>query len=97
MLLKIRMIPDQIPNTLVTSLAIAIVMIISLFFLPAIIELRKPKDAGPRIISDNPAKITRGTLKNPTLIIDIEEEQNLTFQSTIKNASFLYNIPNIEF
>jgi len=95
MLLKIRMIPDQIPNTLVTSLAIAIVMIISLFFLPAIIELKRPKDAGPRIINDNPAKITLGMLKIP--IIDIEEMQTPNYQYTIKNAALLYNIPNIEF
>jgi len=91
-LLKIVMIPSQIPNTFVTSLAVAIAMIITLFFLPAIIELKRPKDAGPRIIKDNPAKITLGMLKIP--IIDIEEGQRLT--STIKNAVFLYTIPNIE-
>jgi hypothetical protein len=89
------MIPDQIPNTLVTSLAVAIAMIIILFFLPAIIELKRPKDAGPRIISDNPAKITLSMLKIP--IIDIEERQKLNYQSAIRNAAFLYNIPNIEF
>jgi hypothetical protein len=88
------MITGQIPSTL-TSLAVAIAVIITLFFLPAIIELKRPKDAGPRIIIDNPAKITLGKLKIP--IIDIEERQNLTYQSTIKNAAFLYDIPNIEF
>ena len=89
------MIPDQIPNTLITYLAALIAMIIILFFLPAIMELKRPKDAGPRIISDNPAKITLGMLRIP--IIDIEESQNLTYQPMIKNAAFLYNIPNIEF
>jgi hypothetical protein len=88
------MIPGQIPNIL-TSLAAAVAVIIILFFLPAIIELKRPKDAGPRIISDNPAKITLGMLKLP--IIDIEERQKLTYQSAIRNAAFLYNIPNIEF
>jgi hypothetical protein len=89
------MIPGPIPNILVASLATAIAMIIILFFLPAIIELKKPKDAGPRIIIDNPAKITLGMLK--IAIIDIEEGQKLTYQSTMKNAAFLYIIPNIEF
>jgi hypothetical protein len=89
------MIPSQIPNTLTASLATAIAMIIILFFLPAIIELKRPKDAGPRIINDNPAKMTLGMLKIP--IIDIEEGQRLTYQSAIKNAAFLYTIPNIEF
>jgi hypothetical protein len=95
MLLKILMIPAQIPNTLVLSLATAIAMIIILFFLPAIVELKKPKDAGPRIINDNPAKITLDVLKIP--IIDIEETQKSTYQPTIKNAAFLYAISNIEF
>jgi hypothetical protein len=89
------MIPSQIPNPLVTSLATAIAMIIILFFLPAIIELKKPKDAGPRIINDNPAKITLSVLKIP--IINIEETQKLPYQPTIRNAAFLYAIPNIEF
>ena len=89
------MIPGQTPNMLFTSLAAAIAMIIILFFLPAIIELKKPKDAGPRIINDNPAKITLGMLKIP--IIDIEEGQKLTYQFTTKNAVFLNTIPNIEF
>ena len=94
MLFKISMLPGQIPNTL-GSLAAAIAMIIILFFLPALIELKRPKDAGPRIIIDNPAKITLGMLKIP--IIDIEERQNPIYQPTIKNEDFLYNIPNIEF
>ena len=89
------MIPDQIPNTFITYLAALIVMIIILFFLPAIVELKRPTDAGPRIISDNPAKIMLSMLKIP--IIDIEERQTLTYQPAIKNAAFLYNIPNIEF
>ena len=88
------MIPGQIPNILVTSLATVIAMIVILFFLPAIVELRRPKDAGPRIIEDNPAKITLGMLKIP--IVDIEEGQRLSYQSIIKNAAFLYNFPNIE-
>jgi len=85
----------MIPSPLVTSLAVAIAMIITLFFLPAIIELKRPKDAGPRIINDNPTKIMLSMLKIP--IIDIEEGQKLIYQSTIKNAAFLYNIQSIEF
>jgi len=88
------MIPSQIPNILVTSLATMIAMIIILFFLPAILELKRPKDAGPRIIEDNSAKITLGRLKIP--IVDIEEGQRLSYQPVIKNAAFLYNFPNIE-
>ena len=82
-------------NTLIISLTATIAMIAVLFFLPAVIELKKPKDAGPRIINDNPTKIMLSMLKIP--IIDIEEGQKLIYQSTIKNAAFLYNIQSIEF
>ncbi len=50
---KIFMIPDQTWITLLIYLAAAGVMIFVLFFLPAIIELKKPKDAGPRLLIDN--------------------------------------------
>ena len=89
------MIPSQIPNTLFISSAIAIAMIVILFFLPAIIELKRPKDAGPRIIKDSPTKVTLSMLKIP--IIDIEEGQKLIYQSTTKSDVFLYDFPDIEF
>ncbi|MGD0994359.1 MAG: hypothetical protein ABR909_02410 [Candidatus Bathyarchaeia archaeon] len=86
------MIQDQ--NSLIATLIATIAMIIVLFFLPALIELKKPKDAGPRLIDDNIPKIRIGTLKVP--ITDIEEEQKFTYQSTTKTADFLYTIPNLE-
>jgi len=89
------MIPSQIPNTLFISSAIAITMIVILFFLPAIIELKRPKDAGPRLIKDNPAKVTLSMLKIP--IIDIEEGQKLICQFTTKSDAFLHDFPDIEF
>jgi hypothetical protein len=42
---------DLLIATLIGTTAIVII----LFFLPALIELKKPKDAGPRLI-DNDAK-----------------------------------------
>jgi hypothetical protein len=83
----------QISNTLFTLTAIATITFL-LMFLPAIIELKKPKDAGPRLINDNIAKIRISTLKIP--ITNIEEEQKFDNQSTINIASFLYLIPNLE-
>ena len=81
-------------NSLIATLIATTAIIIVLFFLPALIELKKPKDAGPRLIDDNIPKIRIGTLKIP--IIDIEEEQKFTYQSTIKTADFLYTLPNLE-
>ena len=83
----------QISNTLFTLTAIATITFL-LMFLPAVIELKKPKDAGPRLINDNIAKIRISTLKIP--ITNIEEEQKFDSQSTINIASFIYLIPNLE-
>ena len=83
----------QISNTLFTLTAIATITFL-LMFLPAIIELKKPKDAGPRLINDNIAKIRISTLKIP--LTNIEEEQKFGSQSIINIASFLYLIPNLE-
>ncbi len=47
------MIQNQNPDSLIATLIITIAIIIVLFFLPAIIELKKPKDAGPRKINDD--------------------------------------------
>jgi len=82
------------PNDLITALIATTVIIVILFFLPAVIELKKPKDAGPRLINDNIPKIRISTLKLP--ITDIEEEQKFTYQSTIKNVGSLYSLPNLE-
>ncbi len=84
----------QDPNSLIATLIATTAIIIVLFFLPALIELKKPKDAGPRLINDNIPKIRIGTLKVP--ITDIEEEQKFTYQSIIKIADSLYTLPNLE-
>ncbi len=81
-------------NTLIITLLATTIMTILLMFLPAIIELKKPKDAGPRLINENFTKIGLSTLKIP--IINIEDDWKLDIQSTMKIASFLHVIPNLE-
>ena len=39
-------------ETLIVTLVVTIVIFVVLLFLPAIIELKKPKDAGPRVMTD---------------------------------------------
>ena len=82
------------PNVLIATMIITTAIVIILFFLPALIELKKPKDAGPRLIDDNIPKIRISSLK--VTITDIEEEQKFTYQSTIKIADSLYTLPNLE-
>ncbi len=86
------MIPDA--NSLIATLIATTAIIIVLFFLPALIELKKPQDAGPRLINDNIPKISISSLRVP--ITDIEEEQKFTYQSTIEIADSLYALQNLE-
>ena len=64
---------------------------VALLFLPAIIELKKPKDSGPRLLNDSLAKIRISALQ--TALTNIEEDDN---SQTITLASFLYQLPNLE-
>jgi len=88
------MIQYQNPNILIATLIITTAIVIILFFLPALIEFLKPKDAGPRLIDNNIPKIRIGTLKVP--VTDIEEEQKSAYQSTIQIEDSLYTFPNLE-
>lgn len=89
------MIPQQISITLIASLAAAITIAFTLIFLPAIVELTKPKDAGPRMLVDSPAKITLGMLNIP--IIDLEEGQRQAYQPALVNVACFYAIQDLEF
>ena len=88
------MIQSQNPNILIATMIITTAIVIILFFLPALIELKKPKDAGPRLIDNNTPKVRIGALKVP--ITDIEEEQKFNSQSAIKIEDSLYPLPNLE-
>ncbi len=63
-----------------------------ILFLPALIELRKPKDAGPRIIGILPAK---APLVAFSILRDIDEEPQLD-DRLIENSQTLYFLPNME-
>ena len=54
----------QDPDSLIATLIATIAIVIVLFFLPALIELKKPKDAGPRLINDDTTKIRISSLKS---------------------------------
>ncbi|MCL5949487.1 MAG: hypothetical protein M1490_03305 [Candidatus Bathyarchaeota archaeon] len=63
-------------------------------FLPAIIELKKPKDAGPRLITDSFAQMHLSALK--TALLNIEDELKFDSQLSGKIGNFLRFIPNLE-
>jgi hypothetical protein len=75
------------------ALTATIVTSIFLMFLPVIIELKKPKDAGPRLIAEYFVQTGLGTLKN---LLNLEEEEPLCSQLTLKNMVFPLFISNLE-
>jgi hypothetical protein len=84
----------QIWIVLVISMITTTSAVVALYFLPAIIELKKPRDAGPRLISDTYAKAVLSTFS--LQLLDIEEGQILASQPSMKVAVFLYAIPSLE-
>jgi hypothetical protein len=80
-------------ETLIVTLVVTIVIFVALLFLPAIIELKKPKDAGPRLIIDF-GQICLSDLK--TSLQNIEEDLKFDCQLTSKIGVFLRFIPNLE-
>jgi hypothetical protein len=85
------MIPSFI--TLFTAVPTAAIVIM-LMFLPAIIELKKPQDAGPRSITNFPTNWHLSALKMD--LFDIEDELKLDSSLVGKVGSFLSFIPNLE-
>ena len=84
----------QDSGSFVFTLAATIAIIIVLFFLPALIEFKKPKDEGPRSIKDDSAKIRISSLN--VALIDIEEDQKFTYRSTTKTADILSALLDLE-
>ena len=83
-------------QSLVSALVVAIAIAVTLLFLPALIELKKPKDSGPRLITKDISRLMLISL-HPH-VLNIEDEQMLAFDSQLaaKIAGFLCAIPNLE-
>jgi len=86
----------MLPNPTLTSiiLGLGILIFILIMFLPALFELKMPKDAGPRMIKDYgfPANLA---IKE-VLITNLEEKQGLD-KILVKNIMDAINVlPNLE-
>ena len=86
---------SMIPSiTLIVTMVSTIGVSVSLLFLPAIIELKKPKDAGPRSISDS---LLQMRLRNLiTALFNVEDELKFDSQLIDKIGNFLCFLPNLE-
>jgi hypothetical protein len=67
---------------------------IALIFLPALTELKRPRDAGPRLITDGFTQKMLSDLK--TQIINLEDNWKTDNQLTVRIFSVLDFIPNLE-
>jgi hypothetical protein len=84
------------------NLAIAVLLLlflisfpVLLLFLPAIIELKKPKDGGPRLIEENlPRSLFQ--LSGIVRIVDIDKAQKLDGLVVRSMAKAIDFLPNLE-
>jgi hypothetical protein len=67
---------------------------IFIMFLPALFELKKHKDAGPRLIM-NDAPVMQTKMK-AVLIVNVEEEYGFDQMLVKKMADVMAVLPNIE-
>ena len=81
-------------NLLITTSIALASMTTLLMFIPAIIELKKPLDAGPRLIPDSSIQMRLSALK--TALFNIEDELKFDSQLLGKIGNFLCFIPNLE-
>jgi hypothetical protein len=89
----------MIPNlTAIILLIVATPMLILAVFLPTIIELKKPKDRGPRVImAEFPEAQAHRSRIIPTLsIISVEEEQKFDRSLIQSIARVIEVLPSLE-
>jgi hypothetical protein len=86
----------MIPNlTSITILMVTTLALILITFLPAFIELKKPKDKGPRMIT---AKIPRmnSHIANFISLANIEDEQAYDGSLSQKMVKVISVLPSLE-
>jgi hypothetical protein len=84
---------ENLALTTFVALAFGVVIFILLMFLPALVELRKPRDAGPRKIMDD-VIIGESQMK----IASIEKSEEIEIDQALfkKMANVLSVLPNLE-
>jgi len=87
------MIPTPTLTTFI-MLILGVSTFIFIMFLPALFELKKHKDAGPRLIM-NDAPIMQTKMKT-VLIVNVEEEYGFDQMLVKKIADIMAVLPNIE-
>jgi hypothetical protein len=87
------MIPNPTPTTFIISI-LGVSTFIFIMLLPAILELKRPKDGGPRIIADD-AHFTQLKIINMP-IVNVEEEQRFDAILIKRIVDIIAVLPNLE-
>jgi hypothetical protein len=87
----------MIPNltSIITILIVATPVLILILFLPAIIELKRPKDRGPRMIMAEIPAVTLSSI-HAIAITNMEYEQKFDSSLTQPMAKIIAVLPNLE-
>jgi hypothetical protein len=93
---RIRMILNPTP-TMFIILIFGVSTFIFIMLLPALFELKRPKDAGPRKIMDNIIAVPQFQLGRIISLMNVEEEK-LGFDQVLvkKTADIIAFLPNLE-
>ena len=87
------MIPN--PTAMVTILIVAAPVLILILFLPTIVELKKPKDRGPRMIMAEVPEVTL-SLVHVIPIVEIEAEQKFDSSLAPTMVKIISFLPSLE-
>jgi hypothetical protein len=87
------MIPDLNPTTLM-MLIFGVSTFIFIMFLPALLELKKPRDAGPRLIMDT--SLVTGSQERMKTLTKMEDDARIDRNLAKKLADIIAVLPNLE-
>jgi len=83
-------------SMLIATFGVTVGMTMLIMLLPAILELKKPLDAGPRMIIENFAQLTIPIPQFRITLLNLEDESNLGNQLKINLDDFHRTLINIE-
>ncbi len=83
------------PTLIVTLLIVTTPLLIFIMFLPAFLELKKPKDRGPRLIMESIPEVKAYTMRG-IQIEDIEKEQKFDIPLSQTIVKIIEVLPNLD-
>lgn len=86
---------SNLTPTLIAVIIIGAPSLILIMFLPALLELKKPKDSGPRKIMEDVSEM-QGQMGKIIPIVNIEEEQKFDVALVKKIATIIAALPSLE-